>query len=357
MKICFLPSGSHAAAPSYQIREREERVACSIGDPISFSSLCADLKTLNPCTTGCFAGEGDLDPEQLTRNCLIWILRWGIGGADPASVPFFLTAHREPCLWSPTGFRTVVHFSILNCHLGLMRSFRPYVHWRDFKPVLEWQNTLNLRDGMRIPTTTTSSILAFTRATDPASARVQSLLREGLNSIPSIDAEAAPERIIECVVEIANAHKAWDIPSAEEYTEPPLGHAILLKTNYAYYLQFENGRRIEIGCDRRSTRSRARAAGVRKRTNEMLCRSAFNIEEAGAIFERLTQRRIALFNQDYGSGWHSRMDLDDNLRNFLVKVRKPEIEQPGIDRETERAIDPGADRTPDRDPSHPPRDY
>lgn len=356
MKICIFPVGAFAGYPSYLIEKRKDRVAYYVGDTLSFSSLRASLPTQNPVTTGCFAWECSVQPELALSSCQYWIQNWMIGGADPAAVPFLIVIHTEPCPWSKNGLRTVAHWVVSNVHLGLKISFRPYVHWRDFTDLLQWQNTLNLRDRTQIPSKSTARF-GFARAENTTTATILCLLREVLYSIPDAEHNDSFERKLECVVNACNASGGWDEVCNEETSEHAFGHAILSKHNDTFYLQFQNGRRITIGRDIRSKRARARAAIVRIRTIETSDLNSLGHKEAGAIFDQLAKRRSALFLQNYNHGWFNRIPIPDYIRDYLGNVRNPNSERPAVYRESDVAIGRQPTRTNEPDQNGHPREY
>jgi hypothetical protein len=149
MIIKFFPKQAQGGDPSYLLELRKERVVAHIGLPNSFSRLASVAHTNNPTLAGavCFETEVNTDRAlEIARHFIYQIL---LGGADICAMPHLLVVHKEP---SANGkFRTVVHFSILQFHLGLRLAVRPYLDRYDRVWLEAAQAELNRHFGFRDP--------------------------------------------------------------------------------------------------------------------------------------------------------------------------------------------------------------
>lgn len=324
MKIIFFPAGCLSGYALYLLRDRAGRVAMYMGDTASFAALRTLLNTNNPVTAGCWSFECWVDPKLALRLCCEWFNQWVLGGADQCSVPHLFVVHLEPCPWSVNAVRTVVHFAFSNVHLGVLKSFRPYVHLREFTQNLEWQNTVNRLYGWRVPSLTPAGF-NFERQRDPFSGSVIELLRQGLQACN--ETTEPIDRRLERVIDACNSSSVWTGLHAEDSApEADYEDAILVVTNDTYCIQFRSGFRVKIGASRTSPTALKRTTSVRDRTTPDIARTSISHVEADAIFCRLTERRAALFEKDYSHRWFDPFIIDDRIRRLLLEVRKPEIE-------------------------------
>jgi len=329
---CVFPAGCMASYVMYLLRIRADRVHCYMGDPFLFAVLRALLRTDNGVTTGVMCWECYVEPGLAIKLCSDWVQRWLLAGADVAAVPRLLVVHLEPCFGDPSKMRTCVHWVVANVHLGLGLSIRPYVHTRsDFHGLVGSQNIINILGGWRIPSLEPAG-LYFVRNDDLVCRDIVRTVRVGLDQVRASEDLGRGEKFYEqlqYVVETCNRDELWDGVVDGKGNDAPGWAAIIRESNdESYTLKFQNGLRVAI-CGFRQPKKITRDALAKSCPSPASPGVALDPERHQASFERLMQRRAALFKKYFGGDWCRPLDCPAAVRSYLLEIRIPEVPKTG----------------------------
>lgn len=190
MIVRFFPSGSRSGTAFYLAVTRADRAVWIVGDLESFTILLSLLDTENPFCAFVISFEVPYPHEEALRIAQEFIEEILLGGAARGNIPYILVLHDEPF---GAGHRTAVHGSIINYHIGLGRTIRPYHAPRDNWWRFRWQDLANEELGTRKPQWTEAKLRRTPLPAEPRAremiAAAQAILREELANHP--DAEAA----------------------------------------------------------------------------------------------------------------------------------------------------------------------
>ena len=190
MIVRFFPSGSRSGTAFYLAVTRADRAVWIVGDQESYTILLSLLDTENPYCAFVISFETAYPHEAALRIAQEFIEEILLGGAARGSIPYLLVLHDEPF---GSGHRTAVHGSIINYHIGLGRTIRPYPAPRDNWWRFRWQDLKNEELGTRKPQWTKAKLRRAPLPTEPSAremiAAAHAILREELANHP--DAEAA----------------------------------------------------------------------------------------------------------------------------------------------------------------------
>jgi hypothetical protein len=315
MIITFFPVGCRAGTPGYLLRQRQDRVAAWIGDPLSYAALISLLATGNPFTAGVMAWERKIDLAVALECCLRFVHDWLLGGADVAAVPFIVVVHVEPALLVPKRIRTAAHFAAANVHLGLGKAIRPYVHSRgDFGSKVAWQDLLNREGGWRIPEGLPTGLRFARRPQEEDARRIFGLICQGLQQmsleVPDYSDPQALERALHSAVDRLNAEPDLWLPGDRPELLPPAAILVRRTTHETeYIIKFAGGRFLELCTLRTSPKKILRRTGSRGGGDQSIA----------GDFGRFARERRAMLARAHGSEWGHHVDCDPRFRDFLLR--------------------------------------